>query len=45
MDHHCPFIKNCVGFNNQKHFILLLIYGAVLSFVGLVLGVSGGSLL
>ncbi|KAM5561702.1 hypothetical protein ABKV19_022347 [Rosa sericea] len=25
MDHHCPFIGNCVGANNHPHFIALLI--------------------
>merc|ERR1719236_105673 len=29
MDHHCPWIYNCVGFRNHKYFFLLIVYSAI----------------
>jgi palmitoyltransferase len=29
MDHHCPFVGNCVGQHNHKYFIQFLFYATV----------------
>ena len=28
-DHHCFFVGNCIGFYNQKHFIIFCVYGII----------------
>lgn len=37
MDHHCPWINNCVGERNQKYFLQFLVYVGILSLYSIAL--------
>lgn len=42
-DHHCPWFNTCVGYANQKYYLLLLIY--VQAYIILILGAYARSLI
>eukprot|EP00245_Coleochaete_scutata_P003490 TRINITY_DN15119_c0_g1_i1.p1 TRINITY_DN15119_c0_g1~~TRINITY_DN15119_c0_g1_i1.p1 ORF type:complete len:205 (+),score=14.82 TRINITY_DN15119_c0_g1_i1:46-615(+) len=45
MDHHCPFIGNCVGAGNHRHFLLFLVWAQLSGVYMLGMGLWAGGLM
>lgn len=38
MDHHCPWLSGCIGYRNQKAFVLFISYASVYAYTMLLFG-------